>query len=180
MDFNTALLLDHGPALLKLFLHFIPHFERFKLKFLDLQFCRLFKLVKTILALYKCGHLHQMFQLRERAVSFVTTPNRLNFYCSQDRPVRSFEHYFWVAHGIQNRLQVDDTWKQVIWSIFIHFKVSKLQHPRHVEVTELDLVLWNQPFNLLHQVSEPAPPCNILTFETHELWSWLIDLTLAD
>lgn len=180
MDFNSALLLDCGPARLKLLLHLGPNFEGLSLKFGDLNSCRLLKLVKPVLALHGRSHDHEVLQLPEGAEGLVSAPGRLNFDCGEHGPVRTLEHDFGVGHRFPYLLQVDDQRQQVLLAILVKFQVCKLDHTLSVQVAEVNLVLRDHLFYLLHQVGEATPSSNVLPFEGNELGGRLVDFTLSD
>lgn len=122
-------------------------------------------MVKSEFTLDNRGLGHEEFELGECRVGLVSAPGRLKLDSSQDWTVGTLVLVSWVPDSVLDLDFVGNARKDVFFGILLVVEVRHLEQTQHVNVDEADAELRNKLLDLLHQLRDHSPLCNVLSLE---------------
>ena len=108
MDFNALFVLDLGPCVLELVLHFSPYSDRVRPQFPQLLLRLVLQLPEPVALLDDLGFTHQEVELLEVTVGCVVPPGLLDHHCGHCRPSWTLELLLGIPDNRQDLSLVGD------------------------------------------------------------------------
>jgi hypothetical protein len=114
--------------------------------------------------------LHQLFQLLEIAVRFVTFPDFLNQNGCQIMPTWSLKHELRVIHDLFNLLFVTHALQHIVIGVFLQLHFCIFQKFLRTYICKSNIILTNPSLNAVEQLTDRSPFSDILPFELRKLF----------